>query len=232
MTETNYRAATPCDAEGNFLEDDDPPPPRNEPLSNDWFPYSCRADFELTDFLYREEQMSAGNITKLLGIMKAYQLIQKAEHAKSDGRPESDAKELDDDSDRFMTNTLLNGDAQKLYNTIDATKVGDVPWKSFSNFYTDENGKRASDENAESWKRKEYDVWYREPLELIRSLVDNPALEGEFDYVPFREYQPKEDSDDINDKERVFRNYMSGNFAWEQAVSHDSWIIRSSEEVY
>ena len=110
MTETNYRAATPCDAEGNFLEDDDPPPPRNEPLSNDWFPYSCRADFELTDFLYREEQMSAGNITKLLGIMKAYQLIQKAEHAKSDGRPESDAKELDDDSDRFMTNTLLNGE--------------------------------------------------------------------------------------------------------------------------
>jgi hypothetical protein len=96
-----------------------------------------------------------------------------------------------------------------------------VPWKSFSNFYTDDNGQKATDENTESWKRKEYDVWYRDPLEVIRNLVDNTALEGEFDYVPFREYQPKEESDDINDKERVFRNYMSGNFAWEQAVSHE-----------
>lgn len=165
--------------------------------------------------------MSAGNITKLLGIMKAYQRIQSVKNAKSGGYSELDVTEPDDDSDLDPTSTLLDGDAQKLYNVIDATRVGDVPWKSFSNFYTDDNGQKATDEDTESWKRKEYDVWYRDPLEVIRNLVDNTALEGEFDYVPFREYQPKEESDDINDKERVFRNYMSGNFAWEQAVSHE-----------
>lgn len=157
--------------------------------------------------------------------MKAYQLIQEAENVKSCGCSELDATLPDEDLDLGSTSTLLDGDAQKMYNAIDATKVGDVSWKSFSNFYTDDHSQKATNENTESWKRKEYDVWYRDPLEVIRNLVDNPALEGEFDYVPFREYQPKEDSDD--NKERVFRNYMSGNFAWEQAVSHESCSIRS-----
>ena len=219
-------SAVPCNEAGDFLEAQSPPIPKEGPSSDDWFPYQCRADFELADFLYREEQMSASHITKLLQIIKAYQSMgsSREDYSRTESGGASYGTEYDNDTDDSgARSALFNGDAQRMYNVIDATKVGDIAWETFSNFYKDENGERVTDDSEDSWKLKEYDVWYRDPFDLIQNLMDNPTLDGAFDYVPFREFWAKDNSESTSDidgsRERVFGNYMSGNFAWDQAVS-------------
>ena len=170
--------------------------------------------------------MSASHITKLLQIIKAYQSMgsSREDDSRTESGGASYGTEYDNDTDDSgARSALFNGDAQRMYNVIDATKVGDIAWETFSNFYKDENGERVTDDSEDSWKLKEYDVWYRDPFDLIQNLMDNPTLDGAFDYVPFREFWAKDNSESTSDidgsREQVFGNYMSGNFAWDQAVS-------------
>ena len=97
--------------------------------------------------------------------------------------------------------------AAELYNCIDATTLGEVPWQTFKLHYTGErpNGP------VPSWMEAEYDIWYRDPKELIHNLILNPDFKDEFDYAPFHEY--------IDDK-HCFQDLMSGDWAWKQAVSN------------
>jgi len=93
-----------------------------------------------------------------------------------------------------------------LYSTVDATPLGDVPWDSFSLKY---NG-TLPDGEVPSWMSSEYDVWFRDPRCLVQNLISNPDFLGEFDYSPLREYDA--------DGNRRYQNFMSGNWAWKQAV--------------
>ena len=93
-----------------------------------------------------------------------------------------------------------------LYSTIDATPLGDVPWESFSLKYNGALPKR----DIPPWMSSEYDVWFRDPRELIHNLISNPDFHGEFDYSPLREFD--------GDENRRYQDFMSGNWAWKQAV--------------
>ncbi|KAE9384676.1 hypothetical protein BT96DRAFT_1096548 [Gymnopus androsaceus JB14] len=95
----------PCNSEGNFLPPNTHPSPPEPAPPDDWTPFEHRMEFELADFLFREEQMSAGKISKLMHIWAAY-------NAGKGEPPFANPKEL--------------------YETIDRTAVGDVPWQSFS----------------------------------------------------------------------------------------------------
>jgi len=95
-----------------------------------------------------------------------------------------------------------------LYQTIDSTLLGDVPWESFSLKY---NGVLPQGEKP-SWMTSEYDIWFRDPRAVVRNLISNPDFKGEFDYAPYQEY-------DTNGNHR-FQDFMSGNWAWKQAVCH------------
>lgn len=68
-----------------------------------------RAEFELAEFLFVHEEMSAGKIDKLINILGALY---------DDAPPVSGHKEL--------------------YSIIDSIKQGDVPWDSFSVSYDGE----------------------------------------------------------------------------------------------
>ena len=59
----------------------------------------------------------------------------------------------------------------------------------------------------------EYKVWFRNPRTLIHNILSNPDFDGEFDYAPVQEYDVKGN--------HWFENFMSGNWAWKQAVSHN-----------
>jgi len=93
-----------------------------------------------------------------------------------------------------------------MYDTIDATPLGDVPWRSFSLHY---NGKQPDGE-VPSWMNAGYDVWFRDPRELVHNIISNPDFESGFDYVPYQEHD--------NDDSRRYHDFMSANWAWKQAV--------------
>jgi len=102
-----FYLGTPVTPDGLDLPPNTKPPSRPTHENCDWYLYDNRAEFEFADFLYREDQMSAGKINKLSHILAAL---------------------YPDDLPTFADN-------KDLYNTIDAMEVGDVPWDSFTVTY-------------------------------------------------------------------------------------------------
>ena len=171
-----------CDENGNDIPpDSDPPPLQFDRGPHDWTPYNNRIEFEVADFLYCRNQMSAGDIDTIFRLWAA---SLAAHH----------------DSPPFSNHT-------EMYNVIDSTPLVDLPWQSFSLEY---NGD-VPEEDVPSWMSAEYDVWFRDPLELVHKILSNPDFEDEIDYAPVQEYS----SDGVH----RFQNFMSGNWAWKQAVS-------------
>lgn len=57
---------------------------------------------------------------------------------------------------------------------------------------------------------KTFEVWFRNPLEVLEAQIGNPDFDGEIDYAP-KQVVGK------NGK-RQFTDLQSGDWAWEQAV--------------
>lgn len=66
-------------------------------------------------------------------------------------------------------------DHNKLYSIIDATKSGDIPWQSFSVTY---NGQMAVGDDVPPWKTTHYDVWFRDPLQVMENQISNTNFAG------------------------------------------------------
>ncbi|KAF9229868.1 hypothetical protein BU15DRAFT_57787, partial [Melanogaster broomeanus] len=98
-------------------------------------------------------------------------------------------------------------DAADLYDTISSTELGDVKWESFSIQFAGEK----PDVNPPAWMSAEYDVWFRDPRQCSRNIIGNPLLAKEMDLRPHREYSTHADT-------RQWKDFMSGDWAWEQAV--------------
>ena len=173
----------PCDAYGNYLPPDSPPSP-HRPTDDpcDWSPYENRLEFETAEFLFARNQMSGGDIDILLNLWAA----SLARH---------------DDDPPFRSH-------EDIYNTIDSTPLGDVPWESFSLQY---NSNLPAGE-VPPWMTSKFDVWFRDPHTIVKNLLANPDFDNEFDYSPVQEY-------DMEGNHR-FQNFMSGNWGWKQAASH------------
>lgn len=179
-----------CDQYGvNIAADTLPPPRESDRGPNDWMPYAGRVEFELADFLYRRNQMSASDIDTLLNLWNA----SLAAH----GEPAP-----------FQNH-------KHLYDTIDATPLGDIPWTSFSLQF---NGNRPDGE-VPSWMDANYDVWYRDARQLVHNIISNPDFENGFDYTPYQEHD--------GDQSRCYHDFMSANWSWRQAVCN----VTSSELV-
>ncbi|KAG1816667.1 uncharacterized protein BJ212DRAFT_1446794 [Suillus subaureus] len=97
-------------------------------------------------------------------------------------------------------------DHKDLHNVIDAMQLGDVPWQCFSAQYTGEQP-----EVVPPWMDEEFEVWYRDPCAMAHNILANPTYKDEIDYVPFCEY-------DASDEMRQWKDFMSGDWAWQQAV--------------
>lgn len=95
-----------------------------------------------------------------------------------------------------------------LLKTIDSIEVGDAPWQAFAIRYQGDVPER----NAPKWMSDEYLVCYRDPERVVDNFCDNPDFHGQFDYSAFKEFNA--------DGDRIYSNFMSGDFAFEQSVSH------------
>ncbi|KAK7677154.1 hypothetical protein QCA50_019863 [Cerrena zonata] len=169
----------PCDSDGTHLPPNVPPPPLSQRANNDWTPYRSRLEFETADFLFKKTQMSAGDIDTLMMLWSSSLL--ESNHSPP------------------FANT------SDLHNVIDATTLGDAPWNSFSVCY---NGAIPS-QNPPPWMTVDYEVFYRDPHVIIQNLFSNPDLDGEMDYVPYREFSVGGD--------RRYKDFMSGNWSWRHA---------------
>lgn len=98
--------------------------------------------------------------------------------------------------------------SKQLYKMIDAIKQGDVLWNSFSVAY---DGPRPPEGAPQPpWMNENHEVWFRDPLQVLENQIANPDFNGQMDLSPKRVYYKGK---------RQYHDLMSGNWAWEQAVS-------------
>ena len=155
----------PCSEDGANLLPETPPPPRHtDGHSDDWTPYRDRIEFETAQFLYCRTQMSAPNINTLLDLW-ASTLLKHNE-------PPPFANHTD------------------LYNTIDSTPLGNVPWQSFSLRYASD-ADEVPEATIPQWMTSEYDVWFRDPHTIIKNMIDNPDYNHHADVAPVRIFNKK-----------------------------------------
>ena len=96
-------------------------------------------------------------------------------------------------------------DHREMLVTIDAIDCGDTPWQSFTASYSGTRPPGAPPD----WMLKEYTVFFRDPLAVVRGIVSNPDFDGQFDYAPYTEFE---------DGKQRWSDVMSGKWAWKQAV--------------
>ncbi|KAG1843253.1 hypothetical protein C8R48DRAFT_678806 [Suillus tomentosus] len=109
MSLISFDLGLKCDANRSFIDQDAPPLPHMDAPPTDWTPYNDQAEFEMAEFLFMCNQMSAKQINTLLYLWAAI-LIKH------------------NDTPPFANH-------RDMYATIDATPLSDTPWKSFMMSY-------------------------------------------------------------------------------------------------
>ena len=93
-----------------------------------------------------------------------------------------------------------------MYNVVDHAELGDVPWDSFSASYRGQK----PDHDIPLWMEDNHTVWFRDLRTVMKNMLANPSYKDEFDYALLCE-------EDNNGKRR-WKNFMSGDWVWNQAV--------------
>jgi hypothetical protein len=103
-----------------------------------------------------------------------------------------------------------------MYQTIDRTLFGDIPWSSFSLQYS---GEKPTD-NVPAWMNATYEICYLDPRLVIYGMLTNPDFQDHMDFVPYRKY-------DAGTHKRQWQDFMLGEWAWMQAVRFCSYLFNS-----
>jgi hypothetical protein len=196
----------PCDEDGNpfgpaSASSSSPITETRDPI--DWTPFRSRVDFETAGFLYKRCQMSGSNIDTLMELWAAHSVLLR-DHPQD--MSESSGSSL---------NLSPFSDHRDMYSKIDAIQIGGVPWQSITLSF---DGPIPDSENPPSWMKAGHTVWFREPRLLFKKMLENPDFRDFFDYAPYRQY-------DTNGQRR-YQNFMSGDWAWKQAVSTCSFLLQ------
>ena len=59
------------------------------------------------------------------------------------------------------------------------------------------------------WMDQQYEVWFHDPLKVLEDQIGNPDFKDQIDFAPKQVFRKGK---------RRYRDLMSGNWAWEQAV--------------
>ena len=99
-----------------------------------------------------------------------------------------------------------------MYDMIDFTLLGDISWQSFTlNYKGPPPETLGPNSKNPSWTTTDYNIWFHDAHLLVQEMLANPNFAGEFDFVPYQEYSA--------DGQHHFENFMTGDWAWKQAVS-------------
>ena len=97
-------------------------------------------------------------------------------------------------------------DHRDLYDTIDASDLGDAPWQMKVFQYNGE----IPDDQVPEWMSAQYEVYFRDPRDSIKNMIADTTFKHGFDYVPYQEFD--------EDGDRRYENLMSRDWAFQQAV--------------
>lgn len=181
-----HTTARPCNQDGDFLPDGAPTPPRNDSLtmdSNPWSPFQDRLTFDFAYHHYVELQSSKSKIGKGLDMMLA--AMRKASPSVKHHAPWESADDM--------------------YSTIDSIDDGTAQWSTHTITY---GGPKPTLPAA--WMDEEYKFNVRDINVLVEDLLSSSEFDGQFEYVPYREYD--------GNNNRVYSNLFSGQWAYEEAV--------------
>lgn len=73
---------------------------------------------------------------------------------------------------------LPSGSHDELYKSINAIPYGDCPWQSFSVKYSG-----PLPEDGPLWMLADYDIWFHDPLCILKHQIVNPDYADEMDYA-------------------------------------------------
>ena len=119
--------------------------------------------FEVVDFLFHCNQMSAGDINLITGLWAT----SLAAH---------------NDSPPFKK-------VKAIYDTIDSMLLGNIPWQKFTlNFNGTPPENLGSNDESPPWTTANYDIWFCDPHLLIQEMIANPEFKSQFDFMPYQEY--------------------------------------------
>ncbi len=104
-------------------------------------------------------------------------------------------------------------DHDELYDRIDAIKLGDAPWKCIISEVPSD-----LPQDAPSWQRVEYQIWYRDPDIVISNMLANTDFANEFNVAAYVDV-------DAEGKRR-WCDFMSGNYAWRHSVGLSGSLSR------
>jgi hypothetical protein len=171
-----------CSEDGEFLTTDATPVPPPVRSQTDWFPFDSRIGFELADFIFTKAELSKKKVNRLLELWAA-SLV-----------PHGVRPPITDHTD--------------LLRQIDSIPLGNVPWECFCLSYD-----RPPPETTRppEWKVTEYEIWFRNPREVIKGILSNPEFNSHIDYSAYQEFE--------NSKRR-YCDMMSADWAWRQSVRH------------
>jgi hypothetical protein len=97
--------------------------------------------------------------------------------------------------------------AQELYSTIDNIQHGDAPFQSIKIKY---NGPRPAG-TPPPWMTETYELCTRNARSVLVNQMSSRKLCGSVNLRPYRQFD--------ENGNRVYSNFMSGNYAWKQSVS-------------
>ena len=180
LTRDRTPVAQRCNEHGEFITSDVPPPSPEVLPTTDWFPFEFRIGFELANFIFTEAELSKKKTDRLLELWTATLI-----HL---GIPPPIHDHVD------------------LLRQIDSVPLGSIPWECFNLKY---DGPLPETGRPPEWMVTEYEVWFRDPGEVIKGILANPEFDGHIDYSA---YQESENS------RRRYSNMMSGDWAWRQSV--------------
>lgn len=169
-----------CDSCGNPIPPNTLPEVPTVKSDDDWSLFTSRVGFELAEFMFTDAELSQRKINMLLELWAATLV------------PHGDSPPITDH--------------KNLHQQIDAIKLGNVHWENFDLRY---EGPIPEATHLAEWKTARYDVWHRNPREVIKNILARLDLEGHVDYAAYKEF---------NNGQRQYGNVMSGDWAWKQSV--------------
>ncbi len=68
------------------------------------------------------------------------------------------------------------------------------------------------DSTGKKMKTEHLEMWYHDPLEIVRELIGNPAFKDVMAYVPIQLFT------DVNGKDQIFNEMWTGEWWWKIQV--------------
>ncbi|KAN0140196.1 hypothetical protein V8E53_002092 [Lactarius tabidus] len=174
--------AQPCQEDCTFIQDLPVPltlGKNNQPI-HDWTPFEDHLAFDWAHYHYVSLHSLATKITEGLNLWSAMAF----KHSSSTGAPWKTVKDM--------------------YKMIDAIQIGSLLFKTHCLFY---KGPKLS--TPLRWMEEVYELDARNFLAIIQDQLAMSNFKGQFDYVPYQEFN--------NKGEHIWSNLMSLQWAFKQA---------------